>query len=119
MDTKHGAVASFRRPCPLLVDVHDSAETGAQRVTVAGEVDLLSAPALHAAVLDVLRRRRPNLIEVDLHDVSFLDSAGIRTLLMCQDDAQSLDCPLVLIDPHPRVSRVLMIAGLQDHFRLS
>jgi anti-anti-sigma factor len=103
---------------PLLIDVHGPTETHVRRVTVAGEMDMLSSPAVHAAVVDALRRHQPDRIEIDLHDVSFLDSAGIRTLLMCDDDARRMDCPLALVDPHPRVTRVLQIAGLLDHFGL-
>jgi anti-anti-sigma factor len=119
MDAEHTIGADPHDSSPLSIDVRGSAETRVQRVTVAGEVDMLSAPALHAAVVDVLRRQCPGRLEIDLRGVSFLDSAGIRTLLICQDDAQRVGCPLALIDPHPKVSRVLKIAGLHDHFNLT
>lgn len=90
-----------------------------RRMVVAGEVDMSSAPALHEAVVDLLSRSRPHHIEIDLRDVSFLDCAGIRTLLMCESAADSAGCALTLTSPHPRVSRILHTVGLLDHFGMT
>jgi anti-anti-sigma factor len=113
LDTVH------QDPGSLLVDVHGGDDTQAQRIAVAGEVDMLSAPAVQEAVVDVLHRRHPRRIEIDLRGVTFLDSAGIRTLLICHDDAQQENCLLTLVDPHPRVYRVLQITGLLGLFALT
>lgn len=102
----------------LGVDVHDNAQTQRQRITVTGEMDTVSAPAVHKAVIELLRRRRPTRIEIDLRSVTFLDSAGIRTLVMCHSDALRVDCRLVVVDPHPFVHNVLQITGLLDYFGL-
>jgi anti-anti-sigma factor len=101
----------------LSVDVGGDDELLERRVTVAGEMDMLSATVLQDAVADVLGRR-PRRIELDLHDVTFLDSAGIRTLLTCHAEAGRAGCELNLVDPHPRVYRVLEITGLLGHFQL-
>jgi anti-anti-sigma factor len=78
----------------------------------------VSAPTVHEMISDVLSRRASR-IEIDLSGVTFLDSAGIRMLLMCHADAARADCELALVDPHPRVYRVLQITGLLDHFHLT
>jgi anti-anti-sigma factor len=106
-------------PILLAVEVHGDDGTQVQHVTLVGEMDAHSAPALRETVADVLHRRRPRRVEVDLHGVSFLDSAGIKALLMCHEDARRADCSLILVDPHPTVSHVLQLAGLLDHLDLS
>jgi anti-anti-sigma factor len=106
-------------PDSLLVDVHGGDDTQAPRIAVAGEVDMLTAPAVQEAVVDVLHHRHPRRIEIDLRGVTFLDSAGIRTLLMCHADARQEDCLLTVVDPHPRVYRVLQITGLLGFFALA
>jgi anti-anti-sigma factor len=99
----------------LLVEVDRSEETLVRRITVAGELDALSAAELHKAVIDVLRRQ-PHRLEINLRGVTFLDSAGIRALVSCHCDAQQLNCRLTVTDPHPIAYRVLQITGLLDHF---
>lgn len=103
---------------PLLVEAHGTDETRLQRIAVAGEMDMLSAPAVHEAVVDVLKRLRPRRIEIDLSRVSFLDSEGIRTLLICHAEARRVDCPLTLVNPRQTVYRVLELTGVLDHFSI-
>jgi anti-anti-sigma factor len=94
-------------------------EAASYRITMAGELDALTGAEVHQFVMEVLRRRRPHRIEVDLRDVRFLDSIGIRTLLSCHADARRMGCELVLTDAHPMAYRVLQITGLLDHFGLT
>jgi len=101
----------------LLVDVQRS-DTDPARMSVFGELDALSADRLQKAVIDVLRDHPPRCIELDLHGVAFLDSAGIRALVLCQADARHVDCQIRLTNPHPMVYRVLQITGLLEHFGL-
>jgi anti-sigma B factor antagonist len=102
----------------LLVDVQRT-DTGPSRMVVFGELDALSADRLQQAVTDVLRRQRPRCIQMDFHGVTFLDSVGIRALVLCQADARRVDCQIRLINPHPMVYRVLQITGLLEHFGLT
>jgi len=102
----------------LLVDLHCS-DTEFPRMFVFGEVDDLTAGQLHTAVGDVLRDQRPRRIEMDLHGVSFLDSAGIHALVLCQADAQQVDCQITLTRPQRLVYRVLQVTGLLEHFGLT
>jgi anti-anti-sigma factor len=97
----------------------DCSDNEPPRIFVFGEVDALTAGQLQKAVVEVLRDRRPRCIEMDLHGVSFLDAAGIRALLLCQADAQRVDCQIMLTEPQPVVYRVLQITRLLEHFRLT
>jgi anti-anti-sigma factor len=105
------------QPC-LLVDLQGS-DTEPARMVVFGEVDAVSADRLQQAVVDVLRRRRPRGLEMDFHGVTFLDSVGIRALLLCHADARRVDCQIRLTNPHPMVYHVLQITGLLEHFGLT
>jgi anti-anti-sigma factor len=105
------------RSC-LVVDLQCGNASTPPRIIVAGDVDGTNATQLHAAVIDVLRHQRPGCIDVDLDQVSSLDAAGIRTMLLCQADARQVDCHLKLVKPQPMVYRVLQITGLLEHFGL-
>jgi anti-anti-sigma factor len=112
------------RPLPgddqsrLPLDVAHDVVPGTVRMTVAGELDDLGAPELRKTFLDAVRRHRPAAVEMNLAGVTFLDSAGIRSLVLCQADARQNDYRLTLVDTTPSIRQVLEICGLLDHFHL-
>lgn len=50
------------------------------RVAIAGDLDMSTSPRLGRAVKTALRRGARRII-VDLHNVTFIDSSGLRTLI--------------------------------------
>ncbi|MEU7908845.1 STAS domain-containing protein [Actinoplanes sp. NPDC049118] len=103
----------------LFITVDRGDDRSVQTIIVVGEIDALNAGQLHKAVLGVLRQYRPSRIEINMFSVGFLDSAGIRILLLCHADARLVDCELRLTDTHPMAHRILQITGLADHFGLT
>ncbi|GAA5113280.1 STAS domain-containing protein [Pseudonocardia adelaidensis] len=75
---------------------------GATTIAAVGEVDAATAARLSAAVHRQLERG-PSLIELDLHDVTFLGVAGLQVLLCAADRATVSGVPLRLVyrDPSP------------------
>ncbi len=88
-------------------------------ITVAGELDVVSAPALWEAVGPALATGRPRHLEIDVSGITFLDSSGIRALLHCHADADRMACRMTLTGPRPGIRRVLEITGLLEHFGLA
>ncbi|MFN8050107.1 MAG: STAS domain-containing protein [Acidimicrobiales bacterium] len=88
----------------LFIDYTRSA--GGVRVVVAGEIDMASAPLLedHLAVACNAAER----VELDLSEVSFMDSQGLRVLLVAQRDSS---VPITVVATSPRVRRVLDLTG--------
>jgi anti-anti-sigma factor len=99
----------------LLADLRCGSEKNPARMVVSGEMDEVSAVQLQRAVVDVLRQHRPSCIEMDLQGVTFLDSAGIKALLVCHADGQQVGCRLQVIRPRRNVYRVLEITGLLEY----
>ena len=89
---------------------------GIVRVRVAGEVDMATAPQITDAVQDALATGAAH-VRLDLAEVTFLDSTGIRTLLFAQRDAAEQGVLLRVTDAHRRVVRVLEIAGALETLR--
>jgi anti-anti-sigma factor len=75
-------------------------------VTVAGDIDIVSAPNLRSA-LDGLDPEVDDVV-IELRDVGFVDSSGIAVLL---DAAGRLE-RLVLRSPSPAVVRLVEATGL-------
>jgi len=84
-------------------------------LVVFGEIDLAAAQvfrsALHQLVTDA-----HSPAYVDLSDVTFFDSSGIKTLLDAQARADEAHVKLIICPSHP-VLRSLEIVGLVTAFR--
>jgi anti-sigma B factor antagonist len=80
-------------------------------IDVGGDLDLTTAPRLIAAVRDQVSApvRR---IEVDCRDVEFLDSAGVRAMIVGRNEAERAGIWFGLTNPSRAVKRVLDMTGL-------
>jgi anti-sigma B factor antagonist len=65
----------------------ETTATGTETVmAIAGEFDLTSAEWFGACVGTVLEKR-PGLMTIDAHGLTFVDSSGLRSLLVARDAA--------------------------------
>jgi anti-sigma B factor antagonist len=69
-------------------------------VVVAGELDLASAPRLGMEVAEALKTSSTR-VTLDLRQVDFIDSTGLRMLLSLRNDAKRNVRALTLVPPAP------------------
>ncbi|MEH1128439.1 STAS domain-containing protein [Micromonospora sp. CPCC 206061] len=86
------------------------------RVAVVGEVDLATTPLLRERLLRMLRDERPDLLDVDLTGVTFLDCTGLGVLVAVRSAAVQAGCQMRVSHPQPIVRRVLEVTGLLSVF---
>lgn len=89
---------------------------GATVLTVAGEVDLATAPALETAIEGILASK-PTALIIDLTAVSFLASAGMAALVAAHQRAGEATTIAVVADG-PATSRQLKMTSLDQVFAL-
>ena len=82
---------------------------------VGGEIDVCVAEPLQDALLRIMRTHTPRLL-LDLREVSFIDCAGLRALMLTRRRAALRGGSVHLIGASAAVRRVLDLAGLQDAF---
>jgi len=82
-------------------------------VSLAGEVDMLTANRLSSVVNEVLADP-PNRIVLDLAGVTFCDSQGLGTLVVLSRKASRAQSLLVLTNVGEFLLRVLDITGLRS-----
>jgi len=87
-------------------------------LTVAGELDLDSAPRLRRRLQETMAAGRVHMV-VDLAALSFIDSTGISVLVEVHKDACRRGGGLVVRSPSPAVRRLLEVTGLLAMFGLS
>lgn len=80
-------------------------------LTVAGEIDLVTAPALENAVLQTLADP-PDLLVIDLTAVEFFSSAGIAVLVLAHRDGAGVS--LRIVAGNRIVLRPLELTGLTE-----
>lgn len=85
----------------------------AKRIFVSGEVDVSCADELRAAV-DAALDEETTAIEVDLSNVSYIDSTGIGVLVGASHKARAAEVGFSVSNPQRNVSRVLMLLGVYD-----
>jgi anti-sigma B factor antagonist len=84
-------------------------------VSVAGEIDLYTAPRLQSELMTALSRSPVRLI-VDMSGVEFCDSTGINVLLAAHRQARERGGELQLAGPGSATRKVLQVTGLETVF---
>ena len=87
-------------------------------VTLAGEIDLYTAPRLQSELSATMRAADPALVVVDMSGVEFCDSTGMNVLLAAHRAATERGGSLTLAAPRPSVRKILEVTGLQSVFTI-
>jgi len=93
---------------------------GTQIVSVAGEVDLSSAPRL-AELMWRARRQAggdPPHVVVDLSGVEFMDTAGLEVLMEEWNDSRKSDGRMCIVAQEGPIMRLLEVTGQGELFDL-
>lgn len=100
---------------PTTLSTQAEQRDGVELLSVAGEIDLFTAARLGLALESALRPGVP--LVLDLTGVDFLDSAGMRVLMVADAQANAGGGGLLLVPSEP-AARVFEIAGLTSVLRL-
>jgi anti-sigma B factor antagonist len=79
-------------------------------ITLAGEIDLDTAPLVRAMVEDCLRAGI-RTIDIDLTVLTFCDVTGLNTFLAAAESTAGAGGALVLHNPRPTVARLFDVTG--------
>ncbi len=90
---------------------------GSTIMTIAGELDLVSAPRLRNAIA-ALRGDEIDDVIVDLAELSYIDSVGIGLLVASRRRLDSEGRTFTVRNPAPQVLRLLEITGLVEYLGL-
>jgi anti-sigma B factor antagonist len=80
-----------------------------------GEIDVASAPELHALLADLVGQG-PETLVIDMSAVSFIDSSGLGVLVSAEKDMRMTGHGLRLVAPQPQIERLLEMTGLNEVF---
>jgi anti-anti-sigma factor len=103
------------RPAAAGLRIDREADNGGVALILSGELDLASAPYFEQA-LEEARSAQPTRLLIDLRNLVFMDSTGLRALLLARQHASSGDHQLVLRRGPHQVQRVFELTGTLDTF---
>ena len=87
-------------------------------IVLRGEMDIANAADVEKELLRVEATDATTIV-LDLAELSFIDSTGIRLLLMADSRSRANGERLVLRRPPEGVLRVLRLAGVEDRLRFT
>jgi anti-sigma B factor antagonist len=95
-------------------EIHTELTGDAARLTLAGELDMATAPRLEEAVAGVLAKGARDVI-VDLSGLAFVDSSGLRLFITLNDRAAAETWTLGLVRPPARLLSLFQITGAEEN----
>ena len=95
-----------------------AAPAGVVLLGLHGEFDLAAAPAARER-LEQARARRPHGVVLDMAEVTFADSSGLRELLYANAALRDDGSRLVIAAPPPAVERLLTVTRASDLLELA
>ena len=105
------------------VQVNDTFSVSVERedsgyvVSVAGEVDVATAPDLRERLHEAIAEG-PTVLVVDLLGVTFIDSTALGVLIDALKRSEAVGAAMRIVVSEPRILKVFTITGLTDIFAI-
>jgi anti-anti-sigma factor len=90
---------------------------GVTHVALAGEFDLAAIEEFESAI-GQLEADQPAAMVIDLSELRFMDSSGLRALVMADQRARKAGRRLAIVPGRPTIRRVFEITQLDDRLNL-
>jgi anti-anti-sigma factor len=103
-------------PKPGGLEITSVSVDGGVSVSLRGELDLASARQMEEHFSSI-EEQRPARVVVDLAGLAFIDSSGLRVLLLADARAKERGYELVLLPGQEPVQRVFEMTGALDVLR--
>lgn len=99
----------------LAIDLRPERDRERMVVMLSGELDLASVGSVEAAVQELYATGFASVV-LDLRELTFIDSTGLRLLLRLDEQAWASGVALAIIDGEGPVRRLLRLTRLADRF---
>ena len=90
---------------------------GTTQVEVVGELDIATAPELERELTAVVAAPGGDIV-LDLRSVTFIDSSGLRAVLVASRSAVDASRRLIVVPGDGQVLRVIQLARVEDRLDL-
>ncbi len=101
-----------------LLNVDIEAADGRARIALSGELDISSASRMEDE-LSTLQAQSPKLLVLDLRELEFMDSTGLRLIVRADEAARAGGTRFVIVRGPEPVQRVFQIVGLDTRLEMT
>jgi anti-anti-sigma factor len=98
----------------LRIDIRDEADRAI--LSLDGELDMANAPLLQSA-LDDARLANTSTVVLDLQQLQFIDSTGLRIILATRERCRERGQEFAVTPGSDQVQRLLSVTGVGEHLR--
>jgi anti-anti-sigma factor len=107
----------MRRAVSKPLELRIEQDQGTPRLVLSGELDLASAEELDANLKRV-EESEPALLVLDLRELEFMDSTGLRTVIAADARARERGGRLVVVRAPEEVDRVFKLTRMDQHLEV-
>jgi anti-anti-sigma factor len=94
-------------------ELQDHVRDARHTLVLKGELDMACSPVLDETLHEVCTDQTDDVV-LDMSQLRFLDSTGLRSILLAGALCESHGCGLALIPGSPQVQRLFEVTGLTD-----
>ena len=98
--------------------LRDDADGPRHVLVLSGELDMASAPALEEAVRGICTASAASLT-VDLSGLTFMDSTGLRVVLLTKDLCERHRCEFLVVPGPAQIQRLFEVTGILERLPFS
>jgi anti-sigma B factor antagonist len=98
--------------------LRDDADGPRHVLVLRGELDMASSPALEEAVRQICTDSAETLT-VDLSGLTFMDSTGLRVVLLAKELCERHGCELLVIPGPAQIQRLFEVTGILERLPFS
>ena len=102
----------------LRIEIYEPVDSDTAVVRLGGEFDMSDDAAFSAAVIDGVLNRSHAAVRLDVTELTFLDSMGLRGLVCAKKKADALGVSFIVHGLQPAVRRVLDVTDLAAWFQV-
>ena len=99
------------------LQITTTSQDGTPRIELAGELDIATGPDLEQALETQLAQGVTDIV-LDLRGVTFIDSSGLRVVLVASRSATDEGRRLIVVPGDGQVLRVIRLAQVEDRLDL-
>src|SRR3712207_5793270 len=100
-----------------LLELDTERTDGSVRLALRGELDISSAPQVEEA-LGRIESEHPGLLVIDLRELAFMDSTGLRTVVSADARAREEGRRLAVVRGPEPVDRIFAVTRLDERLQL-
>jgi anti-anti-sigma factor len=102
---------------PKLLELKTENDDGVARVVASGELDLGTAEQLDEELKRHEQAASATLV-LDLRELTFMDSTGLRTVIAADARARERGIRFVIVRPPEEVDRVFRLTRMHEHLEM-